>query len=199
MAILRRAPPPLPAQLARMAAHCSGDLAGLRDRALLLLAAVGLDGEQLRGLDREHVRLTDTGGAELLVLDGAGLQAPRRVLTLKPRTRCVPARRGRLGAGCGCRTAASGRCSARWTVGATSSTAISAPMGCGGFGDAELWRHGVGGLRPQRRPGGALDGAADDRRGRHAARVAAKPARRSGRRPGPAGRGGDASGAGQRR
>ena len=66
-----------------MAAHCSGDLAGLRDRALLLLAAVGLDGEQLRGLDREHVRLTDTGGAELLVLDGAGLQAPRRVLTLK--------------------------------------------------------------------------------------------------------------------
>jgi hypothetical protein len=79
----RRAPPPSPAQLIRMAAHCPGDLAGRRDRALLLLAAAGLDGEQLRGLDREHVRLTDTGGAELLVLDGADLQAPRRVLALK--------------------------------------------------------------------------------------------------------------------
>ncbi len=47
------------AQLARMAARCPGDLAGLRDRALLLLAAAGIGGDELLALDREHVRLTD--------------------------------------------------------------------------------------------------------------------------------------------
>lgn len=47
------------AQLTRMAARCPGDLAGLRDRVLLLLAAAGIGGDQLLTLDREHVRLTD--------------------------------------------------------------------------------------------------------------------------------------------
>jgi len=61
---VRRRAPPGPAQMARMAARCPGDLAGLRDRALLLLAAAGLDAERLLGLDREHVRFT-AGGAEL--------------------------------------------------------------------------------------------------------------------------------------
>jgi len=53
----RRLPPPRPAQLLRMAATCPGDLAGLRDRALLLLTATsgelgirqaGPDGDRLR-------------------------------------------------------------------------------------------------------------------------------------------------------
>jgi hypothetical protein len=79
----RRVSPSSPAQLARMAALCPSDLAGLRDRALLLLAAAGLDGEQLRSLDYEHVHLTDTGGVELLVLDRAVLDAPGRVLALQ--------------------------------------------------------------------------------------------------------------------
>jgi len=63
-------PPPGPAQLARMAARCPGDLAGLRDRALLLLTASGLGGERLLALDCEHVRFTGQG-AELAV-PGAG-------------------------------------------------------------------------------------------------------------------------------
>jgi len=67
----RRAVPPGPAQLARMAARCPGDLAGLRDRALLLLAAAGLDREALLLLDRDGVRLTDAG-AELVLPSLAG-------------------------------------------------------------------------------------------------------------------------------
>ncbi len=68
---VRRRSPPGPAQLARMAARCPGDLAGLRDRALLLLTAAGLGGERLLALDREHVRLTGTK-AELTVSGAAG-------------------------------------------------------------------------------------------------------------------------------
>lgn len=60
---VRRRPPGL-AQLAHMAARCPGDLAGLRDRALLLLAAAGVTGERLLALDYEHIRI-DTSGAEL--------------------------------------------------------------------------------------------------------------------------------------
>jgi integrase len=64
----RRLPPPA-AQLARMAAACPGDLAGLRDRALLLLAAAtGLGRTALVGLDMEHVRFT-AAGVELTVHD----------------------------------------------------------------------------------------------------------------------------------
>jgi len=62
----RRAPPLHPAQLARRVAACPGDLAGLRDRALLLLLAAGLGADDLLGLDREHVRLADTGALRLL-------------------------------------------------------------------------------------------------------------------------------------
>jgi hypothetical protein len=43
-----------------MAAYCPGDLAGLRDRALLLLAA-GFGGSGLVGLDAEQIRLPATG------------------------------------------------------------------------------------------------------------------------------------------
>ena len=67
----RRATPPSPAQLARMAARCPGDLAGLRDRALLLLAAACLDRETLLRLDREDVRLTEAG-VELILPNLAG-------------------------------------------------------------------------------------------------------------------------------
>ncbi len=56
----RRRPPPRPGQLLRMAAACPGDLAGLRDRALLLLAGAGLGRTALVGLDAEHVRFTAT-------------------------------------------------------------------------------------------------------------------------------------------
>ena len=68
---VRRRAPPSPAQLARMAARCPGDLAGLRDRALLLLIAAGLDPERLLALDHEHVRFTAQGA----VLAGAGAGA----------------------------------------------------------------------------------------------------------------------------
>ena len=69
----RRRAPPGPVQLARMAARCPGDLAGLRDRALLLLAAARLDAECLLALDCEHVRFTAQGAA--LVMPGAGARA----------------------------------------------------------------------------------------------------------------------------
>jgi len=54
----RRPPRPPPDQLVRMAAACQDDLAGLRDRALLLLAAAAQLGRgDLIGLDVEHIRL----------------------------------------------------------------------------------------------------------------------------------------------
>ena len=60
----RRAPRKTPATLTRMAARCPRDLAGMRDRALLLLAASGLGRAALVGLDVEHIRFTRTA-AEL--------------------------------------------------------------------------------------------------------------------------------------
>ena len=68
-----------PAHLARAAARCPGDLAGLRDRALLVLTAAGLNSERLLALDREHVQLSshqvsltligqDGGAGEVLIL-----------------------------------------------------------------------------------------------------------------------------------
>jgi site-specific recombinase XerC len=65
----RRAPPPTPAQLLRLATACGGDLSGLRDHALLLLAAAGLGPAALVGLDAEHIRLT-AAAAEMTL--GAG-------------------------------------------------------------------------------------------------------------------------------
>ena len=57
-------------QLARMAAACPGDLAGLRDRALLRLAAAAeLGRAALVGLDFEHVRFTESA-VELTLPDG---------------------------------------------------------------------------------------------------------------------------------
>jgi hypothetical protein len=57
----RRRPTPGPGQLARMATRCPGDLAGLRDRAVLLLAATGLGRAALVGLDAEQIRFTAAG------------------------------------------------------------------------------------------------------------------------------------------
>ena len=62
----RRSPPPKPPLLLRMAAACPGDRAGLRDRALLLLAAAGLGRAALISLDTEDVVVTPTG-VDLLV------------------------------------------------------------------------------------------------------------------------------------
>jgi hypothetical protein len=62
----RRRPPPAPGRLVRLAAACPGDLAGLRDRALLLLAAAGLGRATLVGLDVEHLRF-GAPGVELAV------------------------------------------------------------------------------------------------------------------------------------
>ena len=76
----RRKPPPSSAQLTRTAACCSGDLAGLRDRALLLLAAAGLDGERLLALDFEHVRLTGHG-VDLTVRSSDGVGQNRLSIT----------------------------------------------------------------------------------------------------------------------
>lgn len=64
-----RLPLPGPDQLIRMAARCAGDLAGQRDRALLLLAAGShITREQLCALDQEHIRFTADG----VVLRGLG-------------------------------------------------------------------------------------------------------------------------------
>lgn len=61
-ALAPRATRPDAAALVRMALRCPGDLAGLRDRALLLLAAAApLPQETLVRLQREHIRLTEPG------------------------------------------------------------------------------------------------------------------------------------------
>jgi len=58
----RRRPAPSAAQLTRTAAACPGDLAGLRDRAmLLLLAAGGMGRTALVGLDAEQVGFDNNG------------------------------------------------------------------------------------------------------------------------------------------
>jgi site-specific recombinase XerC len=56
----RRVPPHRPSTLISMAARCPRDPAGLRDRALLLLAAQGLGRGALVGLDCEHLNFTAT-------------------------------------------------------------------------------------------------------------------------------------------
>jgi hypothetical protein len=79
----RRPPPPRPAQLVRMAAACPGDLAGLRDRALLLLAAAGLGRAALVGLDAERLRFTAT--AVILAVPEAGSDRDLRRDVVIPR------------------------------------------------------------------------------------------------------------------
>ncbi len=60
----RRDPPPSPALLARMIEGCPGDLAGLRDRALLLMMmATSLGRAALVSLDAENIRTNATGCA----------------------------------------------------------------------------------------------------------------------------------------
>jgi integrase len=50
------------AELRKLVAACGGDLAGLRDRALLLLGFAGaLRRSELVGIDREHLRFTSEG------------------------------------------------------------------------------------------------------------------------------------------
>ena len=62
-----RPPPPSGPRLARMAGACPGNLAGMRDRALLLLAAAtGLGRAALVAIDAEHLRFT-TEGCDLLI------------------------------------------------------------------------------------------------------------------------------------
>lgn len=55
-----------------MAARCLGDLAGLCDRALLLLVTAGLEAERLLGLDHDHVRFAADGAVLAGVGSGAG-------------------------------------------------------------------------------------------------------------------------------
>ena len=77
----RRRPPPGPVQLARMAAQCPGDLAGLRDRALLLLMAVGFGRSGLVGLDAEQIRFTATGIDAVFPGDETG-RRPTRIVSV---------------------------------------------------------------------------------------------------------------------
>ena len=66
----RRETPPTPAVLARMITACPGDLAGLRDRALLHLAAAsGLGRAALVSLQAENIRKT-AAGCELVIDEG---------------------------------------------------------------------------------------------------------------------------------
>ena len=67
----KRPPPRRPSQLVRMASACPGDLAGLRDRALLMLAADGLGRTAPVGLDVEHLRFT-AAAVELTIRAAAG-------------------------------------------------------------------------------------------------------------------------------
>lgn len=56
-----RAPPPSAANLRTMAERCPRNLAGLRDRALLLLLAHGLSRRTLVGLEAERLRFGEGG------------------------------------------------------------------------------------------------------------------------------------------
>jgi hypothetical protein len=57
----RRLPPPPMARLTCMATACPSDLAGLRDRALLLLAAAGFGRVALVSLDLEQIHFIEAG------------------------------------------------------------------------------------------------------------------------------------------
>jgi integrase len=82
----RRPASPRPAQLARMAAACPPDLAGLRDRAVLLLAGTSLGRAGLRrvalvGLQVEQLRFT-ARGLELTLPGDDRTGHPPRVLVV---------------------------------------------------------------------------------------------------------------------
>jgi 2Fe-2S iron-sulfur cluster binding domain len=126
----RRRPLPGPVQLARMAAYCPGDLAGLRDRALLLLLAAGFGRSGLVGLDAEQIRFTATGIDAVFPGDETE-RRPTRIVSVPPPL--APARCTRWMTGCVPPTRASARCSARSTAGAMLNTAGSAPTPSGVF------------------------------------------------------------------
>jgi site-specific recombinase XerD len=80
----RRALPPTGTRLTRMATACPADLAGLRDRALLLLAAAGLGRAALIGLDVEQVHFMEAG-VDLVFHSQAGAERTvtvRRIASL---------------------------------------------------------------------------------------------------------------------
>ncbi len=76
---------PSPSQLEAMALSCGGDLAGRRDRALLLLAAAGLGRAALVGLQAETLRFAERS----LQLGGSG---PPMVIGRTMRTDVCPVR-----------------------------------------------------------------------------------------------------------
>jgi site-specific recombinase XerD len=80
IATRRRAPPTTAVRLIRMATACPGDLAGLRDRALLLLTAAGLGRSALVGLDVEQVHFMEDG-VDLVLNSQLGVTV-RRVASL---------------------------------------------------------------------------------------------------------------------
>jgi hypothetical protein len=85
-----RRPKPKPAAtLIRMAARCPGDLAGMRDRALLLLAASGLGRAALVGLDVEQIRFTATAAEFFSAVSGAGAGGPPQIVIDRGANRAV--------------------------------------------------------------------------------------------------------------
>jgi hypothetical protein len=70
---LTRTPPPDAAALQRMALRCPGDLAGRRDRAVLLLLAAGLSRRKVVALEAERLRFAENG----LAVPGLPLPLPR--------------------------------------------------------------------------------------------------------------------------
>jgi hypothetical protein len=82
----RRAPAPSPATLVRLAAACPGDLAGLRDRALLLLMAeAGLGRRAVTRLTVEQVRFTPQGLDLAAFADDTAGGAERVISVLRSR------------------------------------------------------------------------------------------------------------------
>lgn len=78
------------ATLVQIAVMCPLDLAGLRDRALLLLAAVGLaTHDELLGLTREQLRFVEPGLELQLV---RGVAEPVTVLVPRDTAACCPVR-----------------------------------------------------------------------------------------------------------
>ena len=71
-----------PAARVRLAVLCPRDLAGLRDRALLLLAAnEQATGEEVLGLEREQIRFTEAGAEVRLPRAVPGVVLIRRDTT----------------------------------------------------------------------------------------------------------------------
>ena len=142
-----------PAQLACMAAAQPGDLAGLRDRTLLLLAAAGLGSAALIGLDAERICFT-ANAVELPVSQPAGPTATSGTRSWCREARPWPPARCRCcGTGCATRTRGSGRSFGKSTAGARSSIAGLAPMRSAGswrgagFAAAARRRHDARGRR----------------------------------------------------